>query len=531
MRIRTAALWVIGVLVASVLAVGVGGATSSTAATPAVEPAVAAPDVAPAIRWRQCTPSLGAGVKCGRLVVPLDHDVPSGPTISLAVSRKLHTKGPGRGAIFTNPGGPGGSGTYLAGYGQDVPDEVGLTYDWYGMDPRGVGDSRPAISCDGRYFGLDRPDYVPSTAKRMRYWRHKTTGYAKDCGSSAAKRLLPHMRTKDNIADYEALRKAIGAKEITFYGFSYGTYIAEVYATLHPGKIKAMVLDGVIDPQRVFYKSNLDQDRAFQKTEEKFFAWVAKYHGTYHLGTTAKAVYRTYRQLRAKVAKHPVKGIGPSELDDAVLPAGYYNLTWLDVGRAFAALSNRGKAGGIKALYRGGSPIGKGADNGYAVYLATECTDAPWPDDFARYRRDNWRIHKRAPFYTWGNGWFNAPCRVWPAASGPRIHVTGKGLRAPVLLVSETLDAATPYAGALKTRKIFGTSRLVAGVGGTSHAVSLFGVACTDNTIANLLRSGHLPKRQSGDRADKRCKPLAPPNPNAVEGRTLPRRPAPTIYR
>ena len=524
MGIRSAAATAIGVLVTAGLAVGLGGESVSSAATPAADSSSTAVLPVQDVHWGRCSdPSLReVGAECGRLVVPLDHDDPTGPKISLAVSRKLHTKGPFRGAIFTNPGGPGGAGTYLAGYGQYVPDKVGLTYDWYGMDPRGVGASRPALSCDGQYFPFDRPDYVPSTARRMHYWRKKSSGYAKDCGSSAARRLLPHMRTVDNVADFEALRKSIGVEKITFYGFSYGTYIAEVYATLHPRHIKAMVLDGVIDPQRVFYRSNLDQDRAFQRTVRKFFVWVAKYHRTYHLGTSGKAVYRTYRHLRAKLARHPAAGkVGPDELDDALLPAAYYNLTWLDVGKAFSDLANKGKAAGIIASYRGSNPVGKGSDNGYAVYLATECTDAPWPDHFSTYRRDNWRTAEKAPFYTWGNGWFNAPCRVWPAASGRRVRVTGAGFHAPVLLVSETLDPATPYAGALKTRKIFPSSRLVAGVGGTSHAVSLFGVACTDNTIADLLRNGRLPKRKHGSRADKTCKPLAPPDPSTAGGRSV----------
>jgi hypothetical protein len=135
-----------------------------------------------------------------------------------------------------------------------------------------------------------------------------------------------------------------------------------------------------------------------------------------------------------------------------------------------------------------------------------------------------WRVHEKAPFYTWGNAWFNAPCRTWPAASGPRFDVSSAGLDAPVLLLNETHDPATPYDGALRVRRMFPTAALVAGVGGYSHAVSLSGIACTDNTIADVLRDGSLPKRKAGNRADKRCPGLAPPAVGTA-GRTLPRHP------
>jgi hypothetical protein len=87
----------------------------------------------------------------------------------------------------------------------------------------------------------------------------------------------------------------------------------------------------------------------------------------------------------------------------------------------------------------------------------------------------------------------------------------------PLLLLSETLDAATPFAGSLEVRKRFPRSALVEGVGGTTHAGSLFGNACVDNTIADYLATGALPRRVKADRADKRCKPIAPPDPTPAK--------------
>jgi pimeloyl-ACP methyl ester carboxylesterase len=522
MRTRTFAASVAGLMATAVVA-----AVPLTTAAEASRGETARAFQAKAIAWGRCAdPDLRkAEARCGMLEVPLDHADPDGPTVQLAVSRVLHTGTPYRGVVFTNPGGPGGSGLYLSTYAKYVPGKVAETYDWYGIDPRGVGASRPALACDGKYLGWDRPDYVPSTSARMTFWRHRTEQYAEDCAGAPAKRLLGYLRTTDTAADYDSLRDAVGADQITLYGFSYGTYLGQVYATLYPDRVQALILDGVIDPGRVFYQSNLDQDRAFQKSFEKFFAWIGKYPRVYHLGRGKKAVTQSYEKLRKQLARKPADGrIGPDELDDALLSGAYYNSYYAYVAAAFSALATKGDASGVKALY--GGPGGKGADNGYAMYLGTECTDAPWPQDWSTWRDDMWRVHEQAPFLTWSNAWYNAPCRTWPVAGQPRIAVSGSGLDAPVLLLSETHDPATPYSGALAVRQLFPSSALVAGVGGYSHAVSLSGVACTDDAIADLLRDGSLPARKSGNRADKECRPVPPPDPIG-SARKLPTRPLP----
>lgn len=511
---------------AGLLVAGLATAVPPTSAAP-TSPEEAAPARAAAISWGRCAdPDLRkAKARCGSLVVPLDHADPTGPKIRLAVARVLHTRGPFRGAVLTNPGGPGSDGTWLAPFGSYVPRGVGLTYDWYGIDPRGTGASRPRLTCDHTYFGWNRPDYVPTTARIMRQWRAKTQRYVRDCTAAPAKRLLDHVRTTDTAKDFDLLRQAIGQEKVTLVGYSYGTYLAQVYATLFPDRVQAMVMDGVVDPARVWYRSNLDQDLAFQKSFDAFLAWVGRHPKAYHLGRSKKAVKERYQRLRRQLKAHPAGGgrVGPDELDDALLNAAYYNPYYPYAAAALAALANRGDARGIRDLYRGSNPTGPAADNSYAMYLATQCTDAPWPKAWSTWLRDSRRLHRRAPFLTWSNAWFNAPCRTWPVAGTAPVEVTGAGLDdVPILLVSETHDAATPYAGALAVRRLFPSARLVAGVGGYSHAVSLSGVACTDNAIADVLEDGFLPARATGNRADKRCRPLPAPQPLRNGSRVAP---------
>jgi pimeloyl-ACP methyl ester carboxylesterase len=434
------------------------------------------------------------------------------------VSRIKHKNADYQGVMLVNPGGPGGSGLTLAVLGEYVPGGVGGDYDWIGFDPRGVGSSQPALTCDNEYFGYNRPYYVPVTRSLERTWLAKAKTYAVAC-DRAGGALLDHLKTTDTVADMESIRKALGASQINYYGFSYGTYLGQVYSTLHPKQVRRMVLDGNVNPARVWYDANLDQDVQFDKNMDVYFAWVAKYDSVYHLGTKAKVVKAKYYTALRQLRTAPAGGlIGPDEWNDIFVSAGYYVYGWADVAQAFSAWVNDRDASPLLDMYS--APGSPGADNGYSIYLAVQCTDVQWPLSWAKWQRDNWRLHARYPFITWNNAWFNAPCLNWGAKAGKPVSVSGKQV-APILLISETNDAATPYTGSLEVRKRFPRSVLIEGVGGTTHAGSLSGVACTDDTIAGYLKTGALPARVSGNRSDKQCAPVPPPNPTAATAQTL----------
>lgn len=473
----------------------------------------------PAPEWGPCeNPRLQSiEAECGMLVVPLDWSKPQGRKIKIAVSRKLATDPDRKGMLAANPGGPGGSGLIYPLLAGSIPNGVGHKYDWYGFDPRGVGSSEPALSCNPNYrgAGYDRPNYVPKRKADERWWKQTTRRYARACGRSDAKRLLPHMKTVDVAKDLDALRRAVGEKKLNYLGFSYGTYLGQVYATLFPKRVGRFIWDGVVDADKAFYESNLGQNVAFDKNMNVYWRYLAKRDDHFGLGTDWRAIRKGYyRQLR-KLDRNPQADgkLGPDELNDAMLTAGYYVYYWVEIGEAYAALVNRGDGGPILDWYGG-----PGDDNSFAVYLGVQCTDAKWPG-WKKTRADAVRLHKKHPFLTWNNTWYNRPCIDWPAASRKAIDVKGKKVQSRILLISETRDAATPYAGALATRRTFPTSFLIEGVGGTTHSGSLSGIGCVDNTIATYLDTGKLPRRKPGaNRSDKKCDPVPAPEPTAPEG-------------
>jgi hypothetical protein len=235
----------------------------------------------------------------------------------------------------------------------------------------------------------------------------------------------------------------------------------------------------------------------------------------YHLGRTEAAVTQTYLEAERSLRRHPAGGvIGPAEWGDAFLGAGYCDCLWADLGDVFSSWVHDQKARKLIRAYEGAAT--PGYDNGYAVYLAVECVDAPWPTDWEVWRTDNWAVHEDAPLFTWGNAWFNAPCFFW--AAEPGVPVTVNGGTTEVLLIGGTLDAATAYEYNLAVRDLFPNSVLIAVTDETTHASSGSGNACVDDRIVEYFASGALPPRQPGSGADVVCDQLPDPEPR-VSGR------------
>jgi pimeloyl-ACP methyl ester carboxylesterase len=500
--------------VLSTAALVLAGAFAAPVAAHADEPTPPGFQPAP-IAWAPCTsPGLSAaGGECGFVEVPLDYAEPTGTKIKLAVS-KIKASVPAeqyQGVMLVNPGGPGGSGLGYSQLGGAVPDGAGDAYDWIGFDPRGVGSSVPALSCVPDYAGYNRPDYQPEGGQEAE-WLARAEAYAKACAANGGE-LLDHLTTVDTVTDIDSIRKALGAEQINWYGFSYGTYLGQVYGTLFPQNVRRMVLDGIVDERDVWYEANLNQDVAFERGIGEFFDWVAKFDSVYGLGATGDEVEALYYSTQDELRVTPAGPIGPSEWNDLFLGAGYNVQAWPGVADTFAAWVKDKDAAALKDAYDGSTDTTD--DNGYAMYLATQCTDAQWPTDWDVWREDNTRVDAEAPFETWANAWFNAPCAFWPAEAGEPVDIDVSGVES-ALLINETFDGATPFNGALHARELFPNSALIEGVGGTTHSASLSGIACTDDKIAAYLATGELPERQAGEGSDVQCEPLPQPDPTAA---------------
>src|SRR5215472_9989560 len=355
-------------------ALAIAGCTSTTPSAPvATSPAGQdAPRTATAaLRWQSCTVS-GIHMKCASLAVPLDYAHPSGRKITLALSM-IPASAPAakrQGDLLVNPGGPGGSGRYLAAVvGFGLNHAVASEYNIIGFDPRGVGASLPALHCDPSFFAGVRPDYIPASHAAAQVLIARAQAYAAGCERRFGW-LLPFMTTEDAARDMDSIRAALGQQKISYLGYSWGTYLGEVYATMFGNRVRRMALDSTVDPRGAWYADNISQDYAFQGRIQAFFSWVAAHAGFYRLGTTSAQVQQAWYRARARLAAHPIPGpsgpmIGPAEFDDTMLQGGYDNSYWPGLATALAGYLHTGSAKAMISEYRA---LGKENENLFAVY-------------------------------------------------------------------------------------------------------------------------------------------------------------------
>jgi pimeloyl-ACP methyl ester carboxylesterase len=503
--------------VAAAAALAVAGCTSGGTAAQAggsapAQPAGQAGAAAP--HWHSCSLA-GATAQCATLRVPLDYQHPGGRKITLALSMVPATAPASQrlGDLLVNPGGPGGPGRNLAvdvAYGLD--HSVGSRYNVVGFDPRGVGASVPALHCDTRFFAGVRPDYIPANAQAEAVLKARAKSYAAGCQRHFGW-LLPFMTTQNVARDMDSIRAALGQQKISYFGYSYGTYLGQVYATMFGQRVRRMVLDSVVDPTGVWYADNISQDYAFQGRMLAFFSWVASHDSVYHLGTTREQVSQAWYRARAKLAAHPVTGprgpmIGADEFDDTFLQGGYDNGLWPGLASALAFYLHSGNTSQLVLDYH---TVGEQNENEFAVYNAIECADVNWPRNWPRWDADTRRVYRTAPFQAWDNAWFNAACAYWPV-HGPAkpLQLHGAGLPG-ILLIQGTLDAATPYAGAQVAHKLLPSSRMLVVTGGGNHGQSLAQPpnACVNGFLNRYLATGALPERPG--QVNGTCPALSPP--------------------
>lgn len=489
---------------------GSTGGGSSPAASPGAARGAARSGLS-SLHWHSCLVQ-GASMQCASLQVPLNYAKPAGRKITLGLTKVAATAPASQqqGDLLVNPGGPGGSGRSLAAFvAQGLSPQVAAEYNIIGFDPRGVGASVPALSCDPAFFTRLRPDYIPPNASAERVLVNRARGYAADCQQRYGW-LLPYLTTADSARDMNSIRAALGVPKISYFGYSYGTYLGQVYATLFPHRLGRMVLDSVVNPAGAWYADNIAQDYAFQGRMEAFFSWAAANNATFRLGTTRAQVQQAWYQARARLQAHPVHGtIGADDFDDTFLQGGYSNALWPGLAAALATYLHSGSAAQIVSQYQA---EGVQSENEFAVYNAVECSDVTWPRSWAFWNSDTRQVYRTAPFQAWDNAWFNAACAFWPVRGPARpLRIKGAGLPG-ILMIQGTLDAATPYPGAQAAHRRLPTARMVVVAGGGNHGQSLAQPpnTCVDGYLNRYLATGALPTKPGLVNAT--CPALPPPS-------------------
>lgn len=492
-------------------------AVAGCGATPEVEatsedspPAVDATPATSRITWGTCpTPAEGAGrdprLVCGTLQVPLDYENPGGETIEVAVSKLPAARSRDhRGVLLLNPGGPALPGLDTPGdVAPTLPRSVLAAYDLIGFDPRGVGSSTPQ-SC-----GLDDPSLAglfpyPAADGSIGANVDDARADAERCEANAGGKLR-YFTTANTARDMDRIRAALGEKKISYWGQSYGTYLGAVYLSLFPGRADRVILEGNVDPTKVWAGAKDNWGKAMSERFPDAARVAAAQHATLGLGGTVDEVTETYLALADRLDRAPATVPGTSlALTGAMLRTVTYSLLLHDASlptltqfwKASAGLADGtlSEADGqvLQQVFAAPPPTpGVPVDNQATMFLALTCGDARWSDDVDEYARRTaedraaWPLSAGMPANIWA-------CAFWPEPIEEPVTVTGKGPR-NTLILQNRRDNATPWEDGLGLYRVLGRRAAFVGADAGGHYVYGQGSTCVDEATVTFLSTGRLP--------------------------------------
>ena len=526
-RVGRRVLWrtILGALLASFMA---GAPADAERARPRGSP----------IDWQACTETALLGFECAWVPVPLDYRKPGRDRIVLAIARRRATDPARRiGTIFVNTGGPGAPVRgFVAGAAESrLSPEVRALFDVLAVDPRGVGAST-AVQCfdsDLEYTAtLGAVINAPRTPTEISSARTRAQRYGKACESRVGP-LLKHVSTLNVVRDFERLRAALGEDRINYIGFSYGTLVGATYAALYPHRVRAMVLDGNVDPQRRTNDrlgNKFERAGGFELALDGFLsACDAAGPGCAFAGN-ARAKYHA---LIATLAR------GPVATSDGIL--SFSDVTSPLARRLYSLARFPEAAEALQAAYLAVNPAltsddqgnfnlspvpSEGSANPPPAYsyggsdalFAINCVDAPLPRHPSAYAGFAAWFESTHPSFGRAEAFSELPCATWPAVTDDRYRGPWTSRAdTPVLIINSTYDPATPYRFAQRMRQQLGHARLLTldGFGHCSQAS-----ACVYDWLERYLVDRQAPP--DGTRCAQDLPPFPSPGQLRLTGALVP---------
>ncbi|WP_103530825.1 alpha/beta hydrolase [Streptomyces sp. SM11] len=494
---------------------GDGSSTPTGAST--ASPTSTADDLASQqLAWSPCPPPntaqgggespspLPGGVvwECSFMDVPLDYAEPDGRTIELALVRAKAREQKRRiGSLVFNFGGPGASGVAtLPAFGTEY-DTLRTRYDLVSFDPRGVGRSE-GVQCadDAELDAFYQEDSTPDDAAEEKEFVQGQQDFIADCEENSGPE-LPFVGTTNAARDMDLMRTVLGDDKLHYFGISYGTELGGVYAHLFPDKVGRAVFDAVVDPTKDAEQSSIGQAEGFQLALDNFTKDCAERDDCALPGTTRQEVEQFIADLLAELEEEPVDGLGDRPLTQTLATTGiasalYSQETWplLEQGLDEAGGGNGGLLLALADSLNGRSEDGQ-YDNSNAANIAINCADSKQRFSLEQTKAALPAFREASPLFGDYLGWGLMGCTGWPVAGAwqtPDVSAPGA---APILVIGNTGDPATPYAGAKAMVEELGR-----GVGveltykGEGHGAYNSKDACVQRAVDGYLLNGTVPK-------------------------------------
>ena len=415
----------------------------------------------PELDWRDCED----GFQCATAEVPRDYGRPRGATVRLALIKRPAADQANRiGSFFLNPGGPGGSGVDFVRTAPPGAFQLVSKFDWVGFDPRGVGASEPAVDCDELAEGFE--PMTPDTF-HLRTLLDRGRAIARLCQNRPAE-FLASVNTGNTARDLDLLRAAVGDRRLTYLGISYGGMLGQTYASLFPGRARALVLDSPTDADTKLNRPLVaDQEQlvGFEASLDRFFAACAATPETCRFGAGSPgAPEDAYDALLARLDETPIDlGDGRTIDDDDVrsltVASLYSKYDWQALADGLAAV----EAGDIEALkdFNEGDE-GVDYDRLYDTLRTYNTLERRWP----RRRVEPYLEHAEnmfalAPHFGVG-AYETVHYLFWPVRPRGAFHGPFRNPRnaTPALVLHTTNDPATPYEWGKRVVRDLGNARM-----------------------------------------------------------------------
>jgi pimeloyl-ACP methyl ester carboxylesterase len=455
------------------LLVAVSGCTSfsdTTADESAASSAAASPteEAVPEIEWSDCdseiesllTDQPGAdrdlAFECGRTDVPIDYDETEGSTLPLFLVRARSADQADRiGSLVVNPGGPGGSGADAAiGLALTLPEEVLGRFDVVGFDPRGVGLSTP-VQCipDELKDEMVASDPRPTTEAEIDAAFELSDRIAQGCEDEYGE-ALGAFNTVDTARDMDRIRAALGDEQLTYLGYSYGTTLGSTYAELFPENVRALVLDGAVDPDSDIIADAEAQAAGFEAAFDAFAADCEALVAECPVGDDPRAFLQS---VFGQAVQEPIPSAEEGETREAtagvvmtaVIAALYDTDSWPQLAQGLAAARD-GNAADLFSL--ADSYSGRLEDGSYSnlfdANIAINCADTEQTLEADRVRELVTEWNEEYPLFGAGAAASLYTCTAWDAPRTPVPDRDAEGSD-PILVIGTEGDPATPLAGAV----------------------------------------------------------------------------------
>jgi pimeloyl-ACP methyl ester carboxylesterase len=444
------------------------------------------------LSWHGC----GDGFSCTSLLVPVDYTQPGGATMRIAVVRKP-ASGARKGALIINPGGPGASGIDYARGSTDTFSAVTDHFDLVSFDPRGVGQSRP-VRCvtSSQLDAFVHGDPTPDNAREHADLVASSKRFADACFARNHS-YLEHVGTIDAARDMDVLRAALGDAKLTYYGASYGTYLGAKYAQLFPKRIRAMVLDGALDPIQPTIAENRVQAVGFETDLRDFLASCAR-SGSCPFGSSPGAAEQGLDDLAARIDRQPLqvggRSLGPGEFFEGLALGLYSPAYWSGLQ---AALRQARDGNGSYLLQFSDALTDRHSDGSYSNLiesnLAINCIDRPSPRDPRAFDAAAHSFAKASPHFGTAIAYGSLPCAFWRVPPVEQAHAVTASGAPPIVVIGTTRDPATPYVWAQALARQLRSGVLVT-YDGDGHTAYSRGNGCVSDAVNGYLNDRVVPR-------------------------------------